>query len=77
MNFTPSATTHGIAPEDMTHAVKHALRPFDEGEGMTMFVGPARNAALLEIGVVTGKDGDPLVVHAMRARRKYLTPMGL
>jgi hypothetical protein len=38
---------------------------------MTMFVGPDRAGNLYEIGVVSTGEG-PIVVHAMKARSKYL-----
>lgn len=37
-------------------------------EGFTMVTGPARDAQLLEVGVVESSDGDMLVIHAMPAR---------
>ncbi|WP_159618098.1 hypothetical protein [Ruania rhizosphaerae] len=37
---------------------------------VAMFIGPARNGDMLEIGVVLDAD-DPRVIHAMPARRKY------
>jgi hypothetical protein len=38
---------------------------------MTMFIGPDLAGNLYEIGVV-GTDEGPVVVHAMKARPKYL-----
>lgn len=38
-----------------------------------MFVGPARDGSLLEVGIVEAEDFDGLfVIHAMPARTKYL-----
>jgi hypothetical protein len=39
-----------------------------------MLVGPARNSDLLELGVLDIETDDPLIVHAMRARPKFLPP---
>ena len=41
-------------------------------EGLAMFIGPARNAALLEIGVLAPDGDDPVVIHADKARNKFL-----
>jgi hypothetical protein len=40
-------------------------------EGMMMFIGPDRAGNLHEIGVVSTEEG-PIVVHAMKARPKYV-----
>jgi hypothetical protein len=38
-----------------------------------MAIGPARNGVtMLEVGGLISEDGRLVVVHAMRARRKYL-----
>ena len=70
-----SARRHGVADEDMLHAVRNAVATEDLDEGLTMFIGPARDAMVLEVGVVDGEDG-PVIVHAMAARRKYLRGRG-
>jgi hypothetical protein len=36
-----------------------------------MFIGPSRTADPLEVGVVSDEEGTA-VIHAMRARRKFL-----
>ena len=43
-------------------------------DDFTMLVGPARNSDLLELGVLDIETDDPLIVHAMRARPKFLPP---
>jgi hypothetical protein len=70
-----SARRHGIADEDMLHTVRNAIATEDLGDGLTMFIGPATDATLLEVGVVDGEDG-PVIVHAMVARRRYLPRKG-
>lgn len=47
------------------------MRAYDVDEGFTMLIGSAPNADLLEIGVVDTADG-PVIVHAMRARARFL-----
>jgi len=37
-----------------------------------MLIGPDRSGALLEIGMVRGDDGTAVIVHAMKARRKFV-----
>lgn len=70
-----SARRHAIADDDMLHAVRNAIATEDLGDGFTMLVGPARDARLVEVGVVDGASG-PVIVHAMAARRKYLPRKG-
>jgi hypothetical protein len=59
----------------MLHAVRNAVAAEDLDDGFTMFVGPARDATVLEVGVVDGEDG-PVIVHAMAARPRYLRGRG-
>lgn len=70
----PSARRHGVADEDMLHAYRNPMLVFEQADEMTMIVGPARDGALLEVGVVTATDFDGiLIAHAMHpARKKYL-----
>lgn len=67
-----SARRHGVADEDILHAYRNPMRTEKEDE-LTMIVGPARDATLLELGVVAAEHFDNLlIVHAMTARPKYL-----
>jgi hypothetical protein len=66
-----SARQHRIADEDMLHAFRNPVRDFDLGDGLTMLIGPARDATLLEVGVKDEPDG-PVIIHAMKARAKFL-----
>jgi hypothetical protein len=74
-HIADSARRHGIADEDMLHAVRNAIAAEDLDDGFTMFIGPARDASLAEVGVVDSEDG-PVIVHAMVARPKYLRRKG-
>lgn len=68
MEIAPSAHRHGVSDEDMTHAVRNAIRAFEaEPEGL-MIIGPSTSGTLLEVVVV---DGDT-IIHAMTAREKFL-----
>ena len=66
-----SALKHGPSREAILHAFRNPLRAYDLGYEFTMLIGPAPNADLLEFGGVVGTEG-PVVVHAMRARRRFL-----
>jgi len=67
-----SARRHKIADEDMRHAYRNTIWMWERDDGVVMHTGPARNADLLEIGVVTSTEGIVAIIHAMRARSKYL-----
>lgn len=68
-----SARKHGVADDDMVHAWQNAIRIFEVGDGMTIFIGAGRDGALLDIGVVRPRGtGWTLIAHAMPARPKYL-----
>ncbi len=66
-----SARKHGVSDEDMIHAYAHPIRIFDLDDGLTMVIGANRAAIIFEVGVVEGKTA-PVIVHAMRARDKFL-----
>ncbi|GAA2247711.1 hypothetical protein GCM10009851_36440 [Herbiconiux moechotypicola] len=71
IRISRSAFKHGIPREDLMHALRHPLRRIDLDDGLTMSIGPSRSGSLLEVCIVTDDDG-PRVIHAMRARRKFL-----
>lgn len=72
MRTTESARAHGIADEDLRHAIRQYVRVIgDQGaEELVMFIGPARDGTMLEVGVIED-DEDPRIIHAMPARRKF------
>lgn len=70
-----TARKHGMADEDILHALRNAVFDYpNQGDHeLTMAVGPARNGVtMVEVGYLSSEDGFLVVVHAMRARRKYL-----
>lgn len=71
MEIHPSARRHGIADEDIEHAVVHAMAIDDQDDDTRLYLGPARNSGLLEVVTIVRRDGPPLVIHAMTMRRKY------
>ena len=69
----PAARKRGIADEDLLHAIRNAVRVFEQDDDMTMHIGPDRSGNLLEVGTIQATDFDAtLVAHAMPARDKYL-----
>jgi len=69
MRFMRSADKHGVSHTDAEHALRNYVRVFDQGE-VVMFIGPAADGAMLEVGVVED-DEDPRIIHAMPARRRF------
>jgi hypothetical protein len=67
-----SARRHGVGDEDMLHAYRNAIDAWVLDEGLVMLVGPDRSGALVEVGVVRSDDGTPVIVHAMKARPKFM-----
>ena len=66
-----SARKHGVSDEDILHAYANPIRVFDLDEGFTMVIGANLAAIIYEIGVVDGVTAS-VIVHAMRAREKFL-----
>ena len=77
-----SAFKHGVAEEDLRHAIDNALRWFDldpdSDPPKVLTIGPDRSGNLLEIIVLELDDGRWLVIHAMALRRSFydLLPRG-
>jgi hypothetical protein len=67
--IAPSARKHGVDDEDILHAYANPIRFYDVDEGMV--IGPDRSAQMVEVGVVEG-DLASVIVHAMKARKKFL-----
>jgi uncharacterized DUF497 family protein len=69
----PSARKHGVADEDMRHAVDHALAIDDAGEDPDrwLVVGPDRAGNLLEVVVLITIEDAQLAIHAMGMRAKF------
>lgn len=67
----PSARRHGVVDEDIEHAVEHAMAIDDQADDTRLYLGPARNAELLEVVTIVRDDGSALAIHAMGMREKY------
>jgi hypothetical protein len=68
-----SARKHGIADEDIRHAIDHGLAIEDAGEepDRWLVIGPDRAGNLLEVVVLITIEGAQLAIHAMRMRVKF------
>ncbi|MBA3261283.1 MAG: hypothetical protein H0T69_02170 [Thermoleophilaceae bacterium] len=70
MEVHPSAHKHGVADEDIEHAMRHALA-IDDQDDTRFYLGPSRSADLLEVVTIVRDDGSELAIHAMKMRPKY------
>jgi len=66
-----SARKHGVDEEDIEHAIENAMAIDDQDDDTRLYLGPARNAELLEVVTLVRADGSELVIHAMTMRPKY------
>lgn len=66
-----SALKHGLSEDEILHAYRNPIRAWDLGDGLTMIIGANRAALVLEVGYIQGTAA-VVIVHAMRARDKFL-----
>jgi hypothetical protein len=68
-----SARKHGVADQDILHAIDHALAIEDAGEDPDrwLLIGPDAAGNLLEVVVLITAEGTQIVIHAMPMRDKY------
>jgi hypothetical protein len=71
VDIHPSARKHDIADEDIQHATTHAMAIDDLDDDLRLYLGPARDATLLEVVTIRRDDGSELAIHAMKMRDKY------
>jgi hypothetical protein len=71
VEILPSARKHGVADDDIVHAVEHALAAGEDESGRVLYLGPDRAGNLLEVVALVRDDDPELVIHAMRMRRMY------
>jgi len=67
----PSAGKHGIADEDIEHAVENAMSIDERDDDTRLYLGPARDAELLEVVTIVRAGESELAIHAMPMRPKY------
>lgn len=71
MEIYATARKHGIANEDIVHAIEHALAVGEDEDGRVLYLGADRAANMLEVVSVMRDDDTEIVIHAMRMRAKY------
>jgi hypothetical protein len=67
VDIHPAARTHGVADEDIVHA----MAIDDQDDDTRPSLGPSRRGELLEVVVIVRDDGTELAIHAMKMRAKY------
>lgn len=68
-----SARKHGVADDDIHHAIDHPMVEADIDDGdKVLRIGPDRSGNLLEVVSIVRRDAPELVIHAMRARPAFL-----
>jgi hypothetical protein len=76
IRFSRSASQHGVSHDRCRYVVEHCacpLYPLDPNdEDLIVFLGPDRHGIALEVMGIELADGDLLVIHAMKLRRRYL-----
>lgn len=76
MRVIASARKHGIDDADALQAAQNAIwiEPLDDDveQWRELRLGFDTKTRLLEIVVVCSSDGDEVIIHAMKARTKYL-----
>jgi hypothetical protein len=73
-----SARKHGVADQDIIHAIDNALALKDAGEDPDrwLVVGPDAAGNLLEVVVMITAEGAQLAIHAMPLRPQYRRLLG-
>lgn len=66
-----AARKHGIADKDIQHAVINAMTIDDQGDETRLYLGPARNADMLEIVTIPRAGQVELAIHAMPMRPRF------
>ena len=71
MRIGEPARKHGVAAEDIRHATRNAVRRITMDDDLTMLIGPTRDGALLEIGVLDLNGEDAVNIPAMPLRPSF------
>jgi hypothetical protein len=66
-----TAFKHGVAAADIEHVLRQPMRVIARGDGSRLYLGPGRDAELLEVITVLRADKSQLVIHAMPMRPGY------
>ena len=76
MRIGGPARKHGVPDADIWHGVRNATHKIDMDEDLTMLIGPARDGAPLELGVLGLDSDDPVIIHALPLRAKFYRFLG-
>jgi len=71
MRIGEPARKHGVADEDIWHAIRNMTHTVSESDELIMVIGPARGGSPLEVGILGPDSDDPVVIHAMPLRPKF------
>lgn len=71
MEIHDSARRHGVADEDIRHAVANAMVIEDQNDDTRLYLGAGTAGALLEVLTIVREDRTELAIHAMPMRPKY------
>ena len=66
-----SAYKHGIKQSDILHAYRNFIEVRAHAKDGLVYVGPAQNGNLLELGIVK-IENEWVIVHAMRLRKGFV-----
>ncbi|HEV2789824.1 MAG TPA: hypothetical protein VGV69_00820 [Solirubrobacterales bacterium] len=69
--FHESAFKHGISAADIEHVLRQPMRLIVREDGSRLYLGPGRNAELLEVITVLQADRSEVAIHAMKIRPGY------
>lgn len=75
MKVHTSAQRHGIAPDHAVHAAEHPVFLTDlddDSPARQLCLGFDNTGRLLEVVVLRFDSGNELLIHVMKARRRYL-----
>ena len=73
--ITASAFKHGVARDEILRAWRNPIKVLDFDDGFVMVIGADSAGNLIEVGLVIGFS-ESRIVHAMRAREKFLRGQG-
>ena len=71
-----AARKRGVPDADIWHGVRNATHKIDMDDDLTMLIGPARDGAPLELGVLGLDSDDPVIIHALPLRAKFYRFLG-
>ncbi|MBA2488414.1 MAG: toxin [Chloroflexi bacterium] len=76
IRFARTVVRHGVSQVRARYVVEHCTCPLYSGEpgdeDLVIFLGPDETGVPLEVMAIDLADGNLLVIHAMKMRRKYV-----